>query len=367
MMNQEDIFRKVGQILNELQDQYEFLARNPNQLNELELELFLANANFLSDHVQIVKKINSHKPVKVIPEHTEDQSPVVLVTPVVAVEPMPEPEPVKEVELVKETNMSKEKTLEELEAEYAANELEFTEKEPAPVASVVEFDEKEEVQPEPFKFDFLLNDDPASDKFEFEEQSIERIFDRPLSREEEEIIAQKQKLRDSQMRSVETVEEVVVPDPIPRVQEVKPEPVKLVSEEPKEQIPQSPVSPAVVIDTPVEKITKEPEVIQGRPTLNDLLAGKSNFSNSVNEDNNKTSITDLKQAINLNEKLLYIKDLFNGYNLAYAEAIELVNKMPDFKTADNFLQSNYAVKNNWTAKQSTVDKFYELLNQRFRD
>ena len=29
MMNQEDIFKKVGQIFNELQDQYEFLAQNP--------------------------------------------------------------------------------------------------------------------------------------------------------------------------------------------------------------------------------------------------------------------------------------------------------------------------------------------------
>ena len=77
------------------------------------------------------------------------------------------------------------------------------------------------------------------------------------------------------------------------------------------------------------------------------------------------SVTDLKQAISLNDKMRYIKDLFNGYNLAYAEAIDLLNKMPDFKTADAFLQNNYAVKNNWSSKQDTVDQFYELLNQRF--
>lgn len=362
-MNQEDIFRKVGQILNELQDQYEFLARNPNQLNELELELFLANANFLSDHVQIVKKINSHKPLKVIPEHTEDQSPVVLVTPITAAEPMPEPEPVKVAEQPKETNMLKEKTLEELEAEYTANQLAFTEKETVAVAE--QLDEVEEAQPEPLKFEFLLNDNQASDKFEFEQQPIETIFDRPLSKQEEEIIAQKQKLMDSQSQSA-AVEEVITPEPVPVVQIVNPEPVELVPDQPEEQII-SPVVSVPVADKKEEKVLKEGEVIKGRPTLNDLLAGKSNFSNSVNQDNNKTSISDLKQAINLNEKLLYIKDLFNGYNLAYAEAIDLVNKMPDFKTADNFLQSNYAVKNNWAAKQSTVDKFYELLNQRFRD
>lgn len=359
-MNQEDIFRKVGQILSELQEQYDFLARNPNQLNELELELFLANANFLSDHVQIVKKINGNKPLKVIPEHNEDQSPVVLVTPISVAEPVVEvqPEKLNFVEQVQPAAISKEKTLEELEAEYAANELELTEKEAA-LNEVAEIEETEEERREPLKFEFLLDDNLANDKFEFEGQSIEAIFDRPLSKEEEEIIAEKQRLRDRQQYVVSPIKIELDTDPV-----VMPEITQLVPDKPEEKIVQ-PVTHAPVEDKPEQKLVKEPEAPQTRPTLNDLLAGKSNFSNSVNEDNNKVSITDLKQAINLNEKLLYIKDLFNGYNLAYAEAIELVNKMPDFKTADNFLQNNYAVKNNWAAKQSTVDKFYELLNQRF--
>lgn len=371
MMNQEDIFNKVGQILSELQDQYEFLARNPSQLNELELELFLANANFLSDHVQIVRKINSNRPQKVIAEHTEDQSPVVLVTPVLAPEPVVNaPEVTKLSEPVNEPEMLKEKTLEELEAEYAANEPEIIEEEPveaiAPEAIEEAIQEIEEDRREPLKFEFLLNDSLENDKFEFEEQPIENIFDRPLSKEEEEIIAQKQSIRDSQHQHpvAETVEEEVAPELFSSVEVLKPEPIELVPDQPEEKLV-SPVSSAPVVDKPEDKLVKEPESVQARPTLNDLLAGKSNFSTSVNEENNKTSITDLKQAINLNEKLLYIKDLFNGYNLAYAEAIELVNKMPDFKTADNFLRNNYAVKNNWAAKQSTVDKFYNLLNQRF--
>src|SRR5688500_11290064 len=68
MMNQEDIFKKIGLILNELQDQYEYLAKNQQQLNELKLELFMANAHFLSDHVQIVQKINNTKIQQQLPE-----------------------------------------------------------------------------------------------------------------------------------------------------------------------------------------------------------------------------------------------------------------------------------------------------------
>ena len=57
-MKQEALFKKLGNILNELNEQYQFLAQNPEQLSEVELELFLANASFLTDHIQIIKKLN---------------------------------------------------------------------------------------------------------------------------------------------------------------------------------------------------------------------------------------------------------------------------------------------------------------------
>jgi len=375
-MNQEGIFKKVGQILNELQDQYDFLARNPGQLNDLELELFLANANFLSDHVQIVKKFNSNKPLKELPEHSEDQSEVIAVTeiePVIlseVVETQKAPEHLEIAKPEEEVKMVKEKTLEELEAEYAANELQSVNQEEEAAGS-----------PEPLKFEFLMNDHIEDDKFEFEQQSVETIFDRPLSQEEEEIIAEKKRLREQSAevqnyQSNDGVEEQENSEQIVTSPEPNPVQVSSVAEQSEEKaivvpIAAEPVTP--VFEKPLEKVEEkinvqavESDVVQVRPTLNDLLASKSSVSNTLNKDNsNKAKVTDLKQAINLNEKLLYIKDLFNGYNLAYAEAIELINKMPDFKTADNFLRNNYAVKNNWADKQGTVDKFYELLNQRF--
>nr|WP_294874461.1 hypothetical protein [uncultured Pedobacter sp.] len=331
MMNQGDIFKKIGQILNELQDQYEFLAHNPEQLNELELELFMANANFLSDHVQIVKKLNNNKPVKEIPEHTLD--------------------------------------------------------------AVVE---KEEplIQNNTPSFEFILNDNSSTDKFDFEEKSVDSIFDRPLSKEEERIIAEKQRLMESKSQleandeqatenittepSLVTsqIEEATIdeePEPIEEPTIYKEESVVEVQEEIKtpEPAPEPVVFKApepikvVEVETMPEPIQQEP-VSNVRPTLNDILASKSNNSSvNLNLESNKSTITDLKKGITLNEKLLYIKDLFNGYNLAYSEAIDLINKMPDLKTADTFLKNNYAEKNNWASKQTTVDKFYELLNQRF--
>ena len=69
--------------------------------------------------------------------------------------------------------------------------------------------------------------------------------------------------------------------------------------------------------------------------------------------------------IKLNDKLLFVRDLFNGYSLAYSEAIEILNRFDNFETADNFLKQSYAGKNRWSEKQSTVDHCYEILNRRF--
>ncbi len=325
MMNQEDVFKKIGAILNEIQDQYEFLAQNPKQLNELELELFLANASFLTDHVQILQKINNSRPVKAIPEHTA-VNPEEIVAPVPAESAVQEKsDPVKE-ELFK-------------------------------------------LDDQPASFEFILNDKPLTDRFEFEEQSVNDIFDRPLSEEEQQIIAQKQKLHS--YRQEEPVDEHDLPDdeaieeahPADIEDEIGPEPFLV----PKTETPITETRAAMVIqETPAPADTTIPQQPAAKLTLNEMLAGNiGGNKTSVQTEKPKPALSDLKQGITLNDKLLYIKDLFNGYNLAYAEAIDLLNKMPDFKAADDFLQSSYALKHNWGAKQTTVDQFYEVLNRRF--
>src|SRR5690606_2911189 len=95
--------------------------------------------------------------------------------------------------------------------------------------------------------------------------------------------------------------------------------------------------------------TSEPS----RPlTLNEIISAQRKASAGATipplpgQRGNTERIADLKSAISLNDKLLFIKDLFNGYSLAYSEAIELLNRYDDFASADAFLQANYAQKNN---------------------
>jgi hypothetical protein len=351
MMKQEALFKKLGNILNELNEQYQFLSQNPAQLSELELELFLANANFLTDHIQIIKKINHSLPVP--NEVLAEKSPIIAEEPQTIIEEEP---------IINNLN-----DVQQVETLIFANEI--NEEEP-----IVENDSEEKdvfvLESEPTQtFEFILNDNYSDDdKFEFEEKSVDELFNRPLSKEEERILEQKKKVKENLIRNVEELEEDEIgPEPFLVHKEEEQLPV-IEKEKPLEKEPL--VTPPAAASVVVEKVIAETKAElkyenDYKPTLNDILAGK-NASSNLN-DSTTLPVTDLKQAINLNDKLLYIKDLFNGYNLAYAEAIDLANKLPNFEAADAFFQKNYAAKNHWADKQATVDKFYLLLNRRFKD
>ena len=57
-MKQQEVFKKIGIIIRELNDQYDYLVSTENNLNDLELELFVANAHFLADHSEVLRKLN---------------------------------------------------------------------------------------------------------------------------------------------------------------------------------------------------------------------------------------------------------------------------------------------------------------------
>lgn len=117
-------------------------------------------------------------------------------------------------------------------------------------------------------------------------------------------------------------------------------------------------------------ISEEKPAQPARPlTLNEMiqqqkLAG-ANLTQQFQTSTSSDRISDLKVGISLNDKLMFIKDLFNGYSLAYSEAIELLNRFDNFAAADAFLQSNYALKNGWAEKPQTVEKLYTVLRKKF--
>ena len=383
MMNQQDIFKKIGIILTELNEQYQFLAQNPEKLNDLEVELFLANANFLSDHANIIKKLNTiiNKNEPAAPGNhilLEEQNTIIL--PDVS-QSYKEEEECFDPEMLTEVATAEE----EEERVDVKPDQELVDDENIYEETTEKILEKNFFKPDQddHTFEFVLDSHNADDKFDYEKKEVDEIFDRPLSKEEAEILAQKKKIHEKDADSVakEPIaadEDEIGPEPFLMPNEDKviykseaetlfstqnSEPIEaLKNVDLDEPIISPPVEerPAFIPNAIPVKPIEESISSKQAPTINDLLA-----KNQGHEEPVKAPVSDLKQAINLNEKLLFIKDLFNGYNLAYSEAIDIVNKMDSFESADSFLQKNYAAKNSWATKQSTVDQFYELLNRRF--
>ncbi len=302
MMNKKEILKKVGDIISELKDQYEYLSENPENLNDLELELFAANSEFLSNHISVLIKLNGNST-----SYKTDQSAA--------------PQYIKSV----------------------------------PVEPVMSQDE---VAGLPDWKSQLAEKD--KDSFDYEEKKASKLFDRPLTEEEVSVIDQKTRLKDTSefvKTNPESIESGISEESInvkaPETLSgsvITPEAASLPSTEPKEPAP----------------LVKEPEKTEEAAplSLNEILSAQ-NVRNTVSGQFTQRQSKDLKSMISLNDKLLFVRDLFNGYSLAYSEAIELLNRFDNFESADNFLKQNYASKNSWSDKQDAADKFYELLNKRF--
>lgn len=295
-MNKKEIFKKIGGIIAEITEQYQYLSQDTENINELELELFMANSHFLAEHLVILQKLNLNSP-KVLTPHVE----------------------ILHQDTVINENVNQNRK--ELNAS-----TDYIEKIPA--SNLI-------TEEQANKFDQV---------FEFENKPIEQLYNRQLSVDEIEILNQKKSEQPVATLDVKDIEEPVV-----TLKEVAPAPV----EAPKEE------SSSV---EPTNEDQKMPPVL----TINDILSGKTSQSvNVASQLNQQQSVKDLKSIISLNDKLLFIKDLFNGYSLAYSEAIDLVNKSDSFESAEQFLNANYALKNGWSQKQTTVDKLHEIISRKF--
>ncbi len=314
MMNKNEILRKIGEILSELNDQNDYLSRNPENLNDLELELFAANAEFLSNHISILVKLNG-----------------------------------------KATDVKDDRRIPTFNKELdSAQTLDSD-------SMNLENQVEENVEISDWKSQLEMKDEIT---FDFEKKEANELFDRPLTEEEIRVINEKSKLMEELSGSdLNSLQQVISEEPLsleddivedaPEYRDHMPEPVSIppvVKSEPEPL-------PAPVLDEPAAADT--PPL-----SLNEILAAQTTKA-TVSSQLNQRQTRDLKGMISLNDKLLFVRDLFNGYSLAYSEAIELLNRFDTFESADNFLKQNYVVKNSWSEKQDVADKFYELLNRRF--
>lgn len=100
-------------------------------------------------------------------------------------------------------------------------------------------------------------------------------------------------------------------------------------------------------------------------SINDKFA-KDNEELTLAEKLSQKPIDDLSKAIGLNQKFLFMNDLFEGENGAFNEAISKLNTFSGFIEAEDYINNVLAQKYNWDPTSKSVKNFTNLVKRRYQ-
>jgi len=98
--------------------------------------------------------------------------------------------------------------------------------------------------------------------------------------------------------------------------------------------------------------------------LNQKLADTSE-SKSVAEKLKSQPIPDLLAAIGINQKFLFMNDLFDGERDEFHNSLGELNKFDSFLDADNYIRNNLMSKYSWDMESPSAIRFMELIERRY--
>ncbi len=97
-------------------------------------------------------------------------------------------------------------------------------------------------------------------------------------------------------------------------------------------------------------------------SLNDKLKqAKIELSDSLQE----VPIKDLKKAIGVNDRFLFINELFRGDEVMYERSIKTINGFSIFPEAEYWIKRELKLKLGWNDSNDVVKQFDQLVRRRF--
>ena len=97
-------------------------------------------------------------------------------------------------------------------------------------------------------------------------------------------------------------------------------------------------------------------------TFNDKL--KEEHSD-INHQLKLEPVKDIKKAFNINEKYVFINELFRGDDAMFERSLKTINSFQIYPEAEYWIQRELKVKLGWNENSSTVQHFDTLVKRRF--
>jgi len=106
--------------------------------------------------------------------------------------------------------------------------------------------------------------------------------------------------------------------------------------------------------------------------LNDTIVKEESLNDTLKEEKTEVAhvlqgvpVRDLRKAIGVNDKYLFINDLFRGDESSYERSIKTINAFSIYAEAEYWIQRELKIKLGWNEKSDAVKQFDQLVKRRF--
>ena len=79
----------------------------------------------------------------------------------------------------------------------------------------------------------------------------------------------------------------------------------------------------------------------------------------------ETPIRDLRKGIGINDRFVFISELFRGDEPMYERSIKTINSFNIYPEAEYWMNRELKIKLGWDDTRETVKHFYQLVKRRF--
>jgi hypothetical protein len=166
-------------------------------------------------------------------------------------------------------------------------------------------------------------------------------------------------------------------------EDYSPEPLEYFLQKPRAATPTIPVEKKPVNEEKKQKdlfsfdaMAETPTLIQHQPKQKEIHESIIDTNNSLNDKLKQDKvelahklkdapIKDLKKAIGVNDKFVFINDLFRGDEDMYERSIRTINAFHILPEAEYWMNRELKVILGWNDNNTTVQHFYQLVRRRF--
>lgn len=156
--------------------------------------------------------------------------------------------------------------------------------------------------------------------------------------------------------------------------DVQPEVELFAPVEEKVEIPVVPVTPVAEVKPIIDEVKQESEVIPELSTEEPIVVVREKGSsfldrlsildNSISSQLAGRKIDTLSGAFGINERLLYINQLFDGSGEAFSDAIKVLDSQQNLDEASHKVEE-LAFANSWNPEEEVVLEFLAIIKRRY--